>query len=391
MRSAILSTAAVVLAGLQTAQAQTFSACNPMKKTCPPDPALGTSVFYDFTKTTSLPADWSALAGTTPQFSTTEGLEFVINTNTNAPTIAFTKYIMFGKVEVYVKASNGGGIVSSVILLSDDLDEIDFEFTGSNDAAVQTNFFGKGNTTLYNREQDIAVANSLTSVHKYTIVWTKDQITWMVDDNAATARTLPYNGGSADLTNGGYNYPQTPMQVKLGNWVGCPTAECFNDATCPTHGTCQWVKGYYGQTVAGPYVMSITNITISDYSCGTEYGFGDMSGMFSSIQGASSCVNSTTSTVTSGAPSSTSSSSEKLQTSGAAPPLNLGQGNATITGQGNATVTSGVASTTGGMTSSTSTAPISTGSNIRVNSASSLQAQLAVVVFGLGAVAALLM
>lgn len=364
MRSALISAAAVVLAGVQTANAQTFSECNPMKNSsCPPNPALGTSKFYDFTKTKSLPADFSALPGTTPEFSETDGLVFSIKTVSNAPTIAFSKYIMHGKIEAYVKAAAGGGIVSSVILLSDTLDEIDWEWVGGDNANVQSNFFGKANTESYDREKHIAVNNPFGSIHKYTIEWTKDKITWSVDDLPALTRVLLKTD---PLTEGGLYYPQTPMQVKLGNWVGCPSKQCFDDASCATHGTCGWVGTYYEELSKPPFEMSITNITISDYSCAKEYSYSDNSGMLESIVGADGeCDNSQTSTVTDGSTKSTTKSSDVPQTTGDAPPLNLGQGNNTLT--------SGVAKATDTKSQTgSSTSPPTTSGSLVVDSAASL-------------------
>ena len=119
---------------------------------------------------------------------------------------------MFGHVEFVVKAAPGVGIVSSAILQSDDLDEIDFEWLGYDDANVQTNYFGKGETTSYNRGQTNAAASNHDDFITYAIDWTADQITWQV--NGATVRTL-----TADST-GGYPYPQTPMMIKVGSWSG---------------------------------------------------------------------------------------------------------------------------------------------------------------------------
>jgi beta-glucanase (GH16 family) len=44
---------------------------------------------------------------------------------------------MFGKVEVAMKAAPGAGIVSSVVLQSDTLDEIDWEWLGADPDEVQ--------------------------------------------------------------------------------------------------------------------------------------------------------------------------------------------------------------------------------------------------------------
>jgi len=43
-----------------------------------------------------------------------------------APTINTTNYLFFGRVDVVMKAATGGGIVTSIVLQSDDQDEIDW-------------------------------------------------------------------------------------------------------------------------------------------------------------------------------------------------------------------------------------------------------------------------
>ena len=40
--------------------------------------------------------------------------------------------MLFGKIEVVLQAAPGQGIVSSSVMMSDDLDEIDWEWSGSN-------------------------------------------------------------------------------------------------------------------------------------------------------------------------------------------------------------------------------------------------------------------
>lgn len=119
---------------------------------------------------------------------------------------------MFGHVEFVVKAAPGVGIVSSAILQSDDLDEIDFEWLGYDNANVQTNFFGKGSTASYNRGASVAAPGNHDDFHTYAIDWTANQIVWSV--NGKTLRTL-----TPESTNG-YPYPQTPMMVKVGSWSG---------------------------------------------------------------------------------------------------------------------------------------------------------------------------
>ena len=81
------------------------------------------------------------------------GAEFTIKSLTDGPTMQSNFYLLFGYVEAVVQAAPGQGIVSSFILESDDLDEIDWEMIGSQTNQVQGNYFGKGNTTTYDRGQ----------------------------------------------------------------------------------------------------------------------------------------------------------------------------------------------------------------------------------------------
>jgi beta-glucanase (GH16 family) len=104
--------------------------------------------------------------------------------------------------------------------------------------------------------------------HIYTIDWTKDYIKWYVDNNLV--RTLLY----ADALDG-KNFPQTPMQIKIGNWVGGAADEAV--------GTVEWAGGYTDLDDA-PFTMYVKNITIEDYtSCATTYSYGDETGSYESI------------------------------------------------------------------------------------------------------------
>ena len=119
---------------------------------------------------------------------------------------------MFGHVDFVVKAAPGAGIVSSAVLQSDDLDEIDWEWLGGDDQQVQSNFFGKGQTTNFNRGAFHPAPGNHDGFTTYSIDWTAAQVVWSINGNAV--RSL-----SSSDTNG-YPYPQTPMMVKVGAWSG---------------------------------------------------------------------------------------------------------------------------------------------------------------------------
>lgn len=252
MFSKTFSAAAAALVAAQMVSAQTFTSCNPMEKTCPDDPALGTTATVDFTKGTN--DLFQELDGTSLTYDDAQGAVFTINKETEAPTIETNKWIFFGKIDVTLKASTGQGVVTSFVLQSDDLDEIDWEWLGGDTTQVQTNYFGKGDTTTYDRGAYHPVNSPQDDFHTYTIDWTKDYVKWYIDGDLV--RTLLY----ADAKDGS-RFPQTPMQIKLGTWVAGR-----KDAP---EGTVEWAGGYTDFSKA-PFVAYYKSITIQDYSNGVD-------------------------------------------------------------------------------------------------------------------------
>lgn len=267
--------AAVVLAASTLVSAQTYTECNPLKKSCPGNPAFGANtVECDFTKGAC--DAFHGMVGTSLTYNG-KGANFVIKKESDAPTIRTTNYLFFGRVDVVVQAAEGTGIVTSAVLQSDDLDEIDWEWVGGDNAQVQTNYFSKGDTTTYDRGAYHPVSAPLTSYHKYSVLWTPTAINWLIDDTVV--RTLT----SADAK-GGATFPQTPMQVKLGTWVagGKNTAK----------GTVEWAGGYTDFDDA-PFNAYYKSITIEDYagqdgpgknSNVKKYVYGDKTGTWESIK-----------------------------------------------------------------------------------------------------------
>lgn len=92
------------------------------KTACPSDPALGKTVTVDFTAGAS--SEFTEESGTSLTYGT-DGAEFIMTSAGLASTIVSDKYIFFGKVDVTMKCANGTGVVSSFVMESDDLDEID--------------------------------------------------------------------------------------------------------------------------------------------------------------------------------------------------------------------------------------------------------------------------
>lgn len=194
----------------------------------------------------------------------------------DSPTITSKWYIMFGHVDFVIKAAPGQGIVSSAVLLSDCLDEIDFEWLGGDDTQVQSNYFGKGQTsTGYTRGAFHGAPNNHDGFNTYSIDWTADQIVWSVNGN--TVRVLKASEAEAG------QYPQTPMQIKVGSWAGGDSANAA--------GTIAWAGGAVDYS-AGPYTMYLKAIAVTDYSTGTSYSYGGTSGTWQSIRSNGGTINS---------------------------------------------------------------------------------------------------
>lgn len=262
------STLAALALAAPVVVAQTYTDCNPTEKSCPNDTGLDATTFYtDFTKGASANASWSLATGTTLTYGS-KGAEFVIAKEGQAPTISSDFYFFFGKVEVVMQAATGTGIVSSIVLESDDLDEIDWEFLGGDTTQVETNYFGKGNTTTYNRAIYYPVSTPQNTVHTYTIDWTSSALTFAID--GSVVRTLNY----ADAV-GGANYPQTPMRVKLGNWAGGASGE--------PAGTVEWAGGATNFDDA-PFTMYVESVSITNYNPGSAYEWTDKTGSYESIK-----------------------------------------------------------------------------------------------------------
>jgi beta-glucanase (GH16 family) len=261
------TTASLALLGLlTTAFAQTHTDCNPLEVTCPPNTALGVANYtIDFTQNTMSSKVWNVTAR--PINYGDDGAEFTIAQKGQSPTVQTNFFLFFGQVEIIMKAASGQGIVSSMVLQSQDLDEIDWEFIGGNSSYVETNFFSKGNQTDYGNAIWYPI-DDVHTYHNYTLDWSPEKLDWIVDGNII--RTLTYE----DAANGA-KFPQTPCDVRLGIWAG-------GDPSQP-QGTIDWAGGKvdYDNT---PFTMAVKSVRVSDASRGTQYSYGDHSGSWQSIK-----------------------------------------------------------------------------------------------------------
>lgn len=221
-----LRTGLLSLALLATqAVAQTWTSCQPLNQTCPPNPALGTTFNQTFTAD-MLELDsrfWNVTNGASLISFANSGLNLVCAKKTDAVTIQSNFFIMWGQMEIIFKAAPGQGIISTAILISDDLDEIDWEIMGGNNTYVENNYYGWGNQSQRFAEYD-PLDGASEGYHNYTVDWNQDRINFMLDGRVA--RTVPYAAPGL--------YPQTPMQMRFGIWPGGASDQ---------PGTVEWAGG----------------------------------------------------------------------------------------------------------------------------------------------------
>jgi len=189
-------------------------------------------------------------------------------------------------------------------------------------------------------------------------------------------RTLPFNAA-----NGGKNFPQTPVNLRLGNWIGGKPGG--------SQGTIEWAGGLVDLT-KGPFDMLVGTVKVTNYNPAGSYKFGDRSGSSASIQinkngGSTSGV---TQNQSSGSNSDSSSSgSGSTSTASARPSSTFTTAIAVVSNAPNGTLPTTRVQTPTVVVPSGTTTPLASSSIVPSNGAgSAFQTKGAVLVSGLIAV-----
>ncbi|KAI1328659.1 glycoside hydrolase family 16 protein [Xylariaceae sp. FL0255] len=268
MSHRILAPALALLASVFVTPAlgQLTTDCQPLNKTCPPDPALGTTATFNFNST---PPDstWT-IAGQGITYDETNGGTFEISAEGQAPTLISDFYFLWGRTEVLFKAAQGQGVISSIVWGSDTLDEVDLEFKGSNNSYVFTNYYRNGVDDATTGGSH-PINGDIHDLHNYTTTWDQDALSWYFD--GTLLRTLTYAAANASV-----GFPQTPMKLRLGNWVA-------GDPKTQANGTIEWAQGVTDFSQA-PFTMYVQSAKVVDGTSGSEYTYSDRSGTWESIK-----------------------------------------------------------------------------------------------------------
>ena len=120
----------------------------------------------------------------------------------------------YGIIDASIKIPKGSNVITSFILMSDNGDEIDFEFVGTDTTIIQTNYFYKGepvfnvNAIFYKVPVDLSDDYNI-----FTINWTPEYYQWFW--NGRLLRTL--------FKSNTPKYPDSISKVQLGIWEAPPS------------------------------------------------------------------------------------------------------------------------------------------------------------------------
>lgn len=206
---------------------------------------------------------------------TGDGAKLSLKQEKEAPNLRSHNYIFFGHVDVVMRAAPGSGIVSGIVLQSDDLDEIDLEWVGRDNGHAQSNWFhlGAGPDEKYDRGATHDVADVTGTFHTYSFDWTPERLQWLIDGKPVRTVTVADAKGK---------FPTSPCYLRIGLYsAGAPDA-------------LKGVKEWAGETdmSKAPFDVVVKSVKLVDYAGGAtaatkdvkEYSYGDNSGKAESIQ-----------------------------------------------------------------------------------------------------------
>lgn len=162
--------------------------------------------------------------------STSEGLVLELSkSNQGGTVLSSTRYMWYGEMTAVMKHDNNNGIVAAFYTMSPTADEIDWELTTSKQNHVETNWFWTGQTNDDRNERTLSMDRlpkgfSTADFHAYTVRWTPESITWLIDGTEVRIAKRK-----------GREFPATPSRIQLSIWcAGCDGNE---------EGTREWAGG----------------------------------------------------------------------------------------------------------------------------------------------------
>lgn len=174
-------------------------------------------------------ANW--VSSGTPVAYNNEAVLLTMAPSTVGTLLSSTHYVWYGKISATMTTSQGAGVVTAFILMSDVKDEIDFEFVGVDLQHAQSNYYFQG-ITDYENGGNLTASNTQSDIHTYTIDWQPDYISWSIDGKVMRTKN---RNDTYNSTTQQYHFPQTPARIQLSLW---PAGLASNG-----QGTIEWSGG----------------------------------------------------------------------------------------------------------------------------------------------------
>lgn len=170
-------------------------------------------------------------------------------------------YIFYGRVTATMKTTNASVIGTFFNLQADDLDEMDFQWSG-NENVAHAIYYSRAILHNVTEPNEFNVSSPHTTFHNYTFDWTSERIEWIIDGVTVASLTNASAGAS---------YPQAPVRVSIG--IYCPG--CYGNASVQV--------GSSLTENLDDYVATVTSLEVENYNPASQYTFRDMSGSANSV------------------------------------------------------------------------------------------------------------
>lgn len=159
----------------------------------------------------------------------------------------------YGKYVMHMRAAKGGGVISAFFLWKNGSEmpgvfweEVDIEVMGKDNAeSWQSNIItGMDEPRITTEQEHLADFSFGDDYHTFTLEWTQNSLTWLVDGEIVRASTAPDDDQVDDLV--------SPAQMRFNVWASeSPEwAGAWDDGILPVYMLVDWVE-YYEWNGAG--------------------------------------------------------------------------------------------------------------------------------------------
>ncbi|KAH9833191.1 concanavalin A-like lectin/glucanase domain-containing protein [Rhodofomes roseus] len=224
-----------------------FGGCDPLGSntltSCMPEPLCESQnitfssfdrILMNTTQYNGNASEWDFILQQGNILNTTAGeLVLTLSEENNGTLLTSTRYVHYGQITARMKTGRWAGVVTAFITMSDIKDEIDWEFPGNKTTEGQTNFFWQGLIPTQTAGQTTGnLTDTFSNYHDYTLDWTEDSLTWLVD--GSVVRTLT-RAEATDNSTGVSRFPNTPSRIEFSLWPAGISSE--------PAGTVEWAGG----------------------------------------------------------------------------------------------------------------------------------------------------